>query len=82
MKIEYDQNTCTGMFQCIHEWEAFEQNLDTGKADLNDATETDDGVFVRNIPESEEFDAKMAARVCPVDAITIYDDDGNKLLPK
>lgn len=70
------------MFQCIHEWDAFQQNLNTGKADLNDATETDDGVFTREIPETEEFDAEMAARVCPVDAITVYDDNGDKIIPK
>ncbi|WP_175424141.1 ferredoxin, partial [Haladaptatus sp. W1] len=23
MKIEYDRNTCTGMFQCTAEWEKF-----------------------------------------------------------
>lgn len=81
MKIEYDRNTCTGMFQCVHEWDAFEQNLDTGKADLDGGEEVEDGLFVREVPEGEEFDAEMAARVCPVDAIRLVDDDGEQVAP-
>lgn len=80
MEIEFDRNTCTGMFQCIHEWEAFEQNLDAGKAELAGGTEEDDGVFVREVPADAEFDAKMAARVCPVEAITVY-EDGDQVAP-
>jgi len=75
VKIEFDRNTCTGMFQCVHEWEAFEQNLDAGKADLEGAEEVADGIYVREVPEDAEFEAKMAARVCPVEAIAVYDDD-------
>ncbi|WEL24349.1 ferredoxin [Haloferax volcanii] len=81
MKVEYDRDTCIGMFQCVDEWEDFEKNVDDGKADLVDAEETDDGVFVREIPEDAEFDAKFAARVCPVEAIRILDDDGEQLVP-
>ena len=81
MQIEYDRHTCTGMFQCVHEWAAFEQNLDTGKADLEGGAEVEDGIFVREVPEGEEFDAEMAARVCPVEAITLYDDDGERVAP-
>ncbi|SDL90143.1 ferredoxin [Halogranum gelatinilyticum] len=81
MKIEYDRETCIGMFQCVDEWDAFEKNLDDGKADLVDAEEVDEQVFVREVPEDAEFDAEFAARVCPVDAITVYDDDGEQLIP-
>ncbi|ELZ57617.1 MULTISPECIES: ferredoxin [unclassified Haloferax] len=81
MKVEYDRDTCIGMFQCVDEWEGFEKNVDDGKADLVDGEETDDGVFVREIPEDAEFDAKFAARVCPVEAIRILDDDGEQLVP-
>ncbi|WP_135823598.1 ferredoxin [Halorussus ruber] len=83
MRIEFDRDTCTGMFQCTAEWEAFEENRDDGKADLLDAEpkEGDDAdVFVREIPADAEFDAKMAARVCPVDAIRVYDDDGERIV--
>lgn len=69
------------MFQCVDEWEGFEKNVDDGKADLVDGEETDDGVFVREVPEDAEFDAKFAARVCPVEAIRILDDDGEQLVP-
>ncbi|USZ66775.1 ferredoxin [Halorussus salilacus] len=81
MRIEFDRDTCTGMFQCTAEWDAFEENRDDGKADLRDSEEEDEDVFVREIPEDAEFDAKMAARVCPVDAIAVYDDDGEQLIP-
>ncbi len=81
MKIEYDRDTCIGMFQCVDEWDAFEKNMDDGKADLEDAEEVDDGVFVLEVPEDAEFDAEFAARVCPVEAITLYDDDGEQIVP-
>lgn len=81
MQIEYDRDTCTGMFQCIHEWEQFEQDLDAGKAVLQGSEEVDPDRFVRDVPEDAEFEAKMAARVCPVEAITVYDDDGEQLIP-
>jgi ferredoxin len=81
MKIEYDRETCIGMFQCVDEWDAFEKNLDDGKADLVDAEEVEEQVFVREVPEDVEFDAEFAARVCPVDAIKVYDDDGEQLIP-
>ena len=81
MRIEYDRDTCIGMFQCVEEWDAFEKNLDDGKADLADSEETDEDVFVREVPADAELDAKFAARACPVDAIEVYDDDGERLIP-
>ncbi|AFK17758.1 ferredoxin [Haloferax mediterranei ATCC 33500] len=81
MRVEYDRDTCIGIFQCVDEWDAFQKNLDDGKADLEGAAEADDDVFVREIPEDAEFDAKFAARVCPVEAIRIIDDDGEQLVP-
>ena len=81
MRIEYDRDTCIGMFQCVAAWDAFERDEDAGKAILQDSDETEPGVFVREVPEDAELDAKFAARTCPVDAITVYDDDGNQLIP-
>ncbi|MFT4891202.1 MAG: ferredoxin [Halobacteriales archaeon] len=75
MRIEYDRDTCIGMFQCTAEWDAFERDEDAGKAVLADAEERDEDVFVREVPEDAELDAKFAARACPVDAITVYDGD-------
>lgn len=80
MRIEYDRDTCIGIYQCVDEWDAFEKDMDAGKAELVGADE-DDGTFVLEVPEGEEFDAEMAARVCPVDAITLYDDDGEQMVP-
>ncbi|RLM48276.1 ferredoxin [Haloarcula sp. Atlit-47R] len=80
MRVEYDYDTCIGMFQCVAEWDAFERDEDAGKAVLADSEETDSDVFVREVPDDAELDAKFAARSCPVDAITLY-DDGEQLIP-
>ncbi|WP_338730203.1 ferredoxin [Haladaptatus sp. DJG-WS-42] len=82
MKVEFDRDTCIGMFQCVAEWEeGFARDETAGKADLLEGEEEDEDIFVRDVPAGEEFDAKFAARVCPVDAIKIYDDDGEQLIP-
>jgi ferredoxin len=78
MRVEYDRDTCIGMFQCVAEWDGFERDETAGKAVLVDGEETDaewgEEVFVREVPEGAELDAKFAARSCPVDAIRVYDD--------
>ena len=83
MRVEYDRDTCIGMFQCVEEWDAFERDEDAGKAVLADSEEAEGegAVFVREVPEGSEMDAKFAARACPVDAIRVYDDDGEQLVP-
>ncbi|MFB6193940.1 MAG: ferredoxin [Halobaculum sp.] len=80
MRVEFDRNTCVGMFQCVAEWDAFEENRDAGKADLSGATEIEPGVFSMEVPEDAELDAKFAARSCPVDAIRVYDDNGDRIV--
>ncbi|MFP8891234.1 ferredoxin [Natrialbaceae archaeon A-CW2] len=81
MKVEFDEDTCIGMYQCVVEWSEFEKDKSAGKAVLLESEEAEDGVFVREVPEGDELDAKFAARTCPVDAITIYDDEGEQLIP-
>ena len=80
MRVEFDRDTCVGMYQCVAEWDAFEKDLNDGKADLAGSTEEDEDLFVVEVPDDEEFDAKFAARVCPVDAIEVYDDDGEQVV--
>lgn len=80
MRIEYDRDTCIGMFQCTAEWDAFERDEDAGKAVLADSEQEAEGLFVRQVPAANELDAKFAARSCPVDAITVYDGD-EQLIP-
>ena len=82
MRIEFDRETCIGMYQCVDEWDGFSKDMDAGKAVLADGEETEPGIVVAEVPEDETFDAEFAARVCPVDAITVYDDDGEQLIPK
>ncbi|PSP84462.1 ferredoxin [Halobacteriales archaeon QS_6_64_34] len=81
MYVEYDRETCIGMFQCVAEWDGFERDEGAGKAVLVDGEETDEDVFVQEVPDDAEFDAKFAARACPVEAIAVYDDDGEQLIP-
>lgn len=81
MYVEFDRDTCTGIFNCVKEWEMFIEDRNAGKATLVGSDEAESSMFVRNVPDDEEFEAKMAARVCPVEAITIYDDDGTQLIP-
>jgi ferredoxin len=80
MRIEYDRDTCIGMFQCVDEWAKFEKNLDEGKADLVGSEEVEEDTYVLEVPEGEEFEAEFAARTCPVDAIRLYDDDGEQIV--
>ena len=80
MKIRYDRDTCIGMFQCVAEWDAFEKDEDAGKAVLADSEEVEEDIFEREIPDDAELDAKFAARACPVDAIEVYDDDGEQVV--
>jgi len=65
----------------VAEWDAFERDETAGKAVLADSEEREEDVFVREVPEDAEFDAKFAARVCPVDAIRVFDDDGEQVIP-
>ena len=80
MKVRFDRDTCIGMFQCVAEWDAFERDETDGKADLAAAEEVAPDVFEREVPDDAELDAKFAARSCPVDAIEIYDDDGDRVV--
>lgn len=81
MRVEFHRDTCIGMFYCVEEWDPFRRNEAAGKADLLGSEEADPDTFVREVPKDEEFEAEMAGRVCPVDAITVYDDDGKQLVP-
>ena len=80
MRVEYDRDTCVGMFQCVAEWDAFERDMDAGKATLVDAETVEEDVVSLEVPDGEELDAKFAARTCPVDAIRLYDDDGERVI--
>jgi len=81
MRIEFDEDTCIGMFQCTAEWDGFERDEDAKKAVLVDGEAVEEDLYRQDVPDDEELDAKFAARTCPVDAITVYDDDGEQLIP-
>lgn len=79
MHIEFDRNTCVGMFYCVDEWEAFQKDRAGGTAALTESEEIRDSVFSRDVPEGEVRRAELAARVCPVNAIELYDDTGERI---
>ncbi|WP_136689758.1 ferredoxin [Halorhabdus amylolytica] len=81
MRVEFDRDTCIGMFQCVAEYDAFERDEDAGKAVLVGGEEAGDGIVSLEVSESDELDAKFAARTCPVDAIRILDDEDEQLVP-
>ena len=62
MQVEFDRDTCTGIFKCVHEWEKFIEDRDAGKATLVGSEEMELDQYVRTVPEDEEFEAEMAAR--------------------
>lgn len=80
MRIEFDRETCIGMFQCVAEWEGFESDESAGKAILVDGDEINENIFSVEVPRGQESDAEFAARVCPVDAIRCFDDDGEQIV--
>lgn len=75
MRVEFDKEACEGWFQCTQEWSAFTMNVQAGKAELEGATESEDGVVVREVPEDEVEAAISAAEACPIDVIRVYDGD-------
>lgn len=81
MRVEFDRQRCDGWFQCVQEWDAFEMNVVEGKADLDAAEEDDTGDFVRDVPPKAQDLAIRAAEACPVDAIDILDDNGERIAP-
>lgn len=81
MRVRYNRKACAGWFQCVQKWDEFDMDLAAGKADLDQADETDEGLFVREVPVADEEDAIASAKACPIDAIEIYDDDGMQIQP-
>lgn len=81
MYVKFDRDTCIGTFNCTHEWEKFIADRTAGKATLVDSTEDEPGIYIRDVPDGEESDAQWAARACPVDAITIYDENDTQVAP-
>ena len=80
MRVRFDYDIYIGMFQCVAEWDAFEEDEGDGKADLAEGEAVEPDVFEREVPTDIELDATFAARACPVDAVEGCDDDGEQLV--
>lgn len=71
LKIEIDRNRCIGAAPCVAVAGSVFQLDDEGKAIVTDPKGADDETII------------MAAQSCPVQAITIYDEEtGEKIFPK
>jgi ferredoxin len=80
MRVRFDRDICIGMFRCVAERDAFEEDEGDGKADLAEREAVEPDVFEREVPTDIELDATFAARACPVDAVEGCDDDGEQLV--
>ena len=70
MKIEVDRELCTSVATCV----AVAPN--TFELD-------DEGIaIIKNASKDDEKTVLQAAQSCPVNAIILYDDDGNQIHPK
>jgi ferredoxin len=81
MEVKFDKTACTGWFQCIQEWDAFDMEPTSGKAKLENAENVGDNTFVREVPDKFEEEALAAAETCPADAIKIY-EAGEQIAPE
>lgn len=69
MKIVVDRDKCISITSCVAiAPDVFELDED-GKARVKSESGADEATIL------------LAAQSCPVDAITIYDDDGNQIHP-
>ncbi|APV44639.1 ferredoxin [Dehalogenimonas formicexedens] len=69
MRVEIDRDKCIGAGDCVEEAPTVFELDSFGKAVLLDPKSVDDGKLL------------AAARSCPVDAIAVFDDNGNRLYP-
>ena len=69
MKIKIDRDLCVGLGECVEEAPAVFDLDSQGKAVLLDQNPTDREKVL------------AAASSCPVDAITVFDDDGKQIYP-
>ena len=49
MQVEFDRDTCTGIFNCVHEWEKFIEDRDAGKATPVGSNEVENNLYVRDV---------------------------------
>jgi ferredoxin len=69
MRIEIDREKCISAGDCVEEAPTVFDLDSFGKAILLDPTSVNDEKLM------------AAARSCPVDAISLFDDNGNRLFP-
>jgi len=69
MRVEIDREKCIGAADCVEEAPTVFKLDSFGKAIILDPNSVDDNRLL------------AAARSCPVDAISIFDDNGARLFP-
>lgn len=84
LRIVVDPDLCIGAASCVTiDPDTFVMNLEN-KAEVLDHGHAEDGPKyerVIEVTEGEKDNMIMAAQSCPTLAITIFDEEGNKLYP-
>ncbi len=73
-QVVYDRKNCIGVLTCVaFHPERWQINQSDSKADLLGAKEEPSGTFILDFTEEELEKFKIAAEVCPVKVIKIFD---------
>lgn len=79
--VRYDREGCIGAAACVgmdpKDWVINDKD---GKADLIEGIDKDDGLWEKEIDESELGDMMSAAKGCPVVVIHIFDKETGEQL--
>lgn len=79
-KVIYDRTNCEGFWVCTAVDPSFVENEKDDKADLEGATEVEDGLLVLEVDDEEAIElAAQAAHGCPVDVIRVETEDGETI---
>lgn len=84
MKVIIDRDKCIGAAPCIAVAPNVFELDDEGKAFVKDEAKNatdDDGKIRIKTDSADDETIKTAAESCPVQAIIVYDDDGNQIFP-
>jgi ferredoxin len=84
MKVVVDKDKCIGAAPCIAVAPDVYELDDEGKAfvkeDAKESTDGDGKIKIKTAVADDET-IKTSAESCPVQAIILYDDDGNQIFP-
>ena len=80
MKIEFDRDTCIGMFQSVNEWDGLGKGLDAGKADLLNSKETDGDISSLKYPMARSSTPSTQLVSAQSMRFRVYDNNGEQII--